>query len=159
VDGGVRNNTPLATAFSAEPPPDEIYVVYASPRDLEPMALPDSGTGFGVGAQPILMRTIEILLNEIDRTDVDGAIKMNTLKELWEALRPELPAGSAGVAAMDAFLAPYRYATIVELRPTRLIIKDGLSFSPPEIRANYEHGREIALALPAAEMEVEPQPA
>jgi NTE family protein len=160
VDGGVRNNTPLATAFNAEPPPDEIYVVYASPINLDRMSFPDSGTGFGVGGQAILMRTIEILLNEIDRSDVEGAVRMNTLKELWEEVRSELPANSAAAGAMDAFLAPYRYARIVEIRPTRLLIKDGLNFSPPEIRANYEHGREIALQLPADEMEeAEPQPA
>ena len=85
---------------------------------------------------------------------------MNTLKELWEEVRAELPANSTAAGAMDAFLAPYRYARIVEIRPTRLLIKDGLDFSPPEIRANDEHGRQIAMQLPADEMEgAEPQPA
>lgn len=157
VDGGVRNNTPLGTAFETEPPPDVIYVVYASPAALEPTSYADSGSGFGVGAQAYLMRTIEILLNEIDVTDVEGALRLNTLKRHWEALRPLLPADHESVRAVDGVLGPIRYAQIIEVRPTRLLIRDGLTFTPREIRANYEHGREIALMLPPEEPEDAPE--
>lgn len=151
VDGGVRNNTPLSTAFETNPPPDIIYVVYASPTKLEPVFYGDSQTGFGVGAQAYLMRTIEILLNEIDLTDVEVALKLNALKRHWEALRPMLPNDHEAVYQIDAVLGPIRYAKIIEVRPSRLLIKDGLNFSPAEIRANYEHGREIAMTLPPEE--------
>ena len=149
VDGGVRQMTPLATAFDAEPPPDIIYVVYAQPTTLAPVSYEDSGTGFGVGAMAYLMRTIAILLNQIDLTDVAVALKINALKRHWETLRPQLPADNEAVHAIDAVLGPKRYAKIVEIRPRRQLSGDGLNFVPSEIRANYEYGREMALMLPA----------
>jgi NTE family protein len=149
VDGGVRQMTPLATAFDAEPPPDIIYVVYAQPTTLAPVSYIDSGTGFGVGAMAYLMRTIAILLNQIDLTDIAVALKINELKRHWEALRPQLPADNEAVRAIDAVLGPKRYAKIVEIRPSRQLSGDGLNFLPSEIRANYEYGRESAVMLPA----------
>jgi NTE family protein len=149
VDGGVRQMTPLSTAFDTEPPPDIIYVVYAQPSKLAPVTYMDSGTGFGVGALTYLMRTIAILLNQIDLTDVAVALKLNELKRQWETLRPQLPDNDTAVQAIDAVLGPKRYAKIIEIRPTHALSGDGLNFVPSEIRANYEYGRASAIMLPA----------
>jgi NTE family protein len=149
VDGGVRQMTPLSTAFDTEPPPDIIYVVYAQPTTLAPVSYVDSGTGFGVGALAYLMRTIAILLNQIDLTDVAVALKINELKRHWEALRAELPDDDEAVQAIDAVLGPKRYAKIIEIRPSGPLSGDGLNFVPSEIRANYEYGRASAIMLPA----------
>lgn len=148
VDGGVRDNTPLGTAFDAVPPPDIIYVVYASPLKLEPATYKDSWLGFRVGARDYLMRAMEILLNEIDITDTEGALKLNALKRHWEQLKPLLPAGHPSVQAIEAVLGPIRYARLIECRPETLLIQDGLKFVPDEIRRNYEHGKAVAAKLP-----------
>jgi NTE family protein len=149
VDGGVRQMTPLSTAFDSEPPPDIIYVIYAQPATLAPVSYVDSGTGFGVGAMAYLMRTIAILLNQIDLTDVKLALRMNELKRQWEALRPLLPANNEAVRAIEAVLGPKRYVKIVEIRPNRPPSGDGLHFVPSEIRDNYQFGRDSAARLPA----------
>lgn len=143
VDGGVRDNTPLGTAFESEPPPDEIYVIYASPLKLD-----REDFSMRMNAIHYVMRSLEILLNEIDITDVDGARQLNTLKKNWEEIKPLLPSDNPAVKAINAVLDPIKYARIIEVRPEKLFTKDGLNFDPTEIRNNYEHGKEIGKQLP-----------
>lgn len=151
VDAGVRNNTPLGTAFDIDPPPDVIYIVYASPIKLEPASYEDSMLGFKVSARDYVMRTIEILLNEIDITDVEGARQLNTLKLHWERIKPQLPPEDPSVKAIEEVLKPIRYAKLIECRPEKLFVVDAFKFDPEEMRANYEHGKAMAAQLPSEE--------
>jgi Predicted esterase of the alpha-beta hydrolase superfamily len=143
VDGGVRDNTPLGTAFDSEPPPEEIYVIYASPVKLE-----REDFTVMMNAQHYVMRSLEILLNEIDITDVDGARQLNTLKKNWEEVKPLVPADHPAVKGMNSVLDPIKFARIIECRPEKLFTKDGLNFDPTEIRNNYEHGKEMGALIP-----------
>jgi len=148
VDGGVLDNSPLGTAFEAEPPPEEIYVVYASPSKLDTEEFHATSLSFKPNAQTYLVRSIEILLNEIDLNDVAGARQLNILKKHWEKIKHLLPKDNESVKEINTVLDLIRYAPIIECRPERLIIKDGLNFSPAQIRENYEHGKEVAAKLP-----------
>jgi predicted acylesterase/phospholipase RssA len=143
VDGGVRNNAPIGTAFASEPPPEEIYVVYASPANLD-----REDFSSAMNAQLYLNRTIEILLNQIDITDFAGAREFNVLKKNWEQIKHLLPGDNVSVKEINTVLDPIRYAKVIECRPERIIIKNGLDFSPTKIRENYEHGKEVAAKLP-----------
>src|SRR5690349_1901014 len=81
VDGGVRNITPLSSAFAAKP--DEIYILLTSRVVRENGSLPDSAVrsndfeqwddnwlGTKVGGLDVLKRTLEILTDEIYLDDI-----------------------------------------------------------------------------------------
>ncbi len=141
VDGGVRNITPLAEAFKEKP--DEIYVIYASPFHLEEETFKDNRLGLKINAFTYLKRTVEILINEVYEEDIEGAKKLNTLIQHWNALRPTLAPGDPHVREIDAILGEKHYAPLYEFRPEKYVIRDALEFDPGKIRENYEHGKQI----------------
>ncbi len=148
VDGGLRDITPLGQAFQVDPPPDEIYVIYASPFAVERVEFMDPWPGLRVNALDYLRRGVEILVDEVYQTDVRGAVRFNTLKQHWERVKPLLAPEDPSVRAIDDVLRPLRYAEIIEIKPAKHIIRNALNFSPTQIRANYEYGKEVARALP-----------
>lgn len=143
ADGGLRDITPLGQAFRAEPPPEEIDVVFASPFELPPAEFRDNALGTAVNALHFLGRTVEILTNEIYRNDVEGARLLNVLKANWEVARASV-ADSAARDAIDAALHKIRVARLRCFEPEREPVAHALDFSPGGIRENYEHGKEIA---------------
>lgn len=147
VDGGVRNITPLSEAFAEKP--DEIYVIYASPFHLEEETYRDNSLGTKVNAFTYLKRTVEILINEVYRNDVEGAKQLNTVLRHWNALRPTLTPGDPHAREIDAILGKKHYAPLYEFKPEHPVIRDALEFDPAKIRENYEYGRRIGAALPS----------
>lgn len=147
VDGGVRNITPLAEAFAEKP--DEIYVIYASPFQIEEETYRDNALGTKVNAFTYLKRTVEILINEVYKEDIEGAKKLNTLLQHWNALRPSLSSSDPHAREIDAILGKKHYAPLYEFKPEYPIIRDALDFDPKKIRENYEHGRRLGATLPA----------
>ncbi len=143
VDGGLRDITPLGQAFRAEPPPDEIYVLYASPFELARKELKDNWLGTKVNAFDFLGRTIEILSDEIYLNDVDGAKLLNRVKANWLKARTSVT-DAAAKAEIDDALKRIRTATLVEVAPKKEIIANALDFAPEGIRRNYEYGRQYA---------------
>jgi hypothetical protein len=100
VDGGVRNITPLRSAFGAEPPAEEIWILLTSRVDPKPNGdLPDSAAktetfdqwddnflGTKVSGIDVLKRSVELLTDEIYLGDLDTAIDWNTLLDPVEKL-------------------------------------------------------------------------
>ena len=148
VDGGLRDITPLGQAFAVDPPPDEIYVIYASPFAVEPAEFVDPWPGLRVNALDYLGRAVEILADEVYQTDIRGALRFNTLTQHWDQVKPLLPPEHPSVLAIDAVLQPLRYAEIIEIKPAKHIIRNALNFSPTKIRENYEYGKDVARTLP-----------
>jgi NTE family protein len=107
VDGGVRNITPLRSAFAADEPPDEIWVLLTSRVDPKPNGdLPDSAAkpesldqwkddflGTKVSGIDVLKRSVELLTDEIYLGDLDTALDWNRLLAPVEKL---LAAAGAG---------------------------------------------------------------
>jgi NTE family protein len=146
VDGGLRDITPLGQAFRADPPPDEVWVVYASPFAMGRKDLRDRRLGTAINALDFLGRTIEILTNEIYVNDVDGAKLLNRVKANWDRARVSVTDAAAKHEIDDA-LKNIRTARIFEIAPEVEKIKDALEFDPARIRENYEYGRETARQL------------
>lgn len=142
VDGGVRDITPLGQAFAAGA--EVIYVIYATPFDVERAEFVDNWVGTRVNALNYLARGAEIMINEIYRTDTEGAQRFNTLKEHWEQVKPLLPPNHPSRLKIDEVLQRIRFAPILEIRPERHIIRESLNFSPVDLQENYLHGREVA---------------
>lgn len=154
VDGGVRSITPLQGAFSAlkqlspdgpSAPPDEMFVILASPLTIEPERR-EWKTGMHVGA-----RAAGILVNQIYREDLDYALMVNEAVSGYGRLRSALIAALGQVSA-DALLArvPYRFRP-PDYREVRLwtvvpsvSFSEPLQFEPQRIRAAFDAGREAA---------------
>lgn len=145
VDGGVRNVTPLNTAFDAlaeleanEPGPDNspdtMYVILASPLAASPVA-DDEALDSGID---IAKRALELLVNEIYANDLQLAVTVNESLRFFDRLR------SSGTAPEDGFpFAGRRYVNMVLIQPDRLYM-DGLEFDHDQILAAFEGGRRLA---------------
>jgi NTE family protein len=145
VDGGIRDITPLSQAFQAGA--EAIYVIYASPFHVEPQEFVESWTGMKINAFTYLGRTVNLMVNEIYRTDVEGAKRLNTLKENWEKVKNLLPEHPSR-KKIEKVLKKVRFAPIIEIKPEKYIIRDGLDFSPKNPMENYQYGKKIAASLP-----------
>ncbi|NWG03924.1 MAG: patatin-like phospholipase family protein [Syntrophaceae bacterium] len=145
VDGGIRDITPLGQAFQAGA--EAIYVIYASPFEVERQEFVESWTGMKINAFTYLGRAVELMINEIYRTDIEGAKRLNTLKENWEKVKGLLPEHPSR-KKMERTLKRVRYAPIVEIQPVKYIIRDALDFSPVKLKENYQYGKKIAASLP-----------
>ena len=116
VDGGIRNITPLASAFAARPPADEIWVLLTSRVDPKPDGeLPDSavrpescdrwhddGLGTKVSGIAVLKRSLELLMDEIYLGDLDTALDWNMLLGPVEKILAAAAAGPAPPALSTA---------------------------------------------------------
>jgi NTE family protein len=145
VDGGIRDITPLSQAFQAGA--DAIYVIYASPFYVERQEFIENWTGTKINAFTYLGRAVEIMINEIYRTDVEGARRLNNIKENWAKVRNLLPEHPSR-KKMEKVLKKVRVAPILEIKPERYIIRDALDFSSKNLIENYKYGRKVATSLP-----------
>ena len=118
-DGGLRDLTPLATAIKENP--DEIIVITTFPLgpDLE-VILPPAKPG---SALQTILRTVEILLNEISANDLQLAQAINKAWWRYPGKRP----------------IPIRI-----IAPTKPLPGNALDFDPQKIRANFQAGYEAA---------------
>ncbi len=115
-DGGLRDVTPLGAVFDEQP--DEIVVVINSPvrEDLSPYL----GYAQTKGSLEALLRTIDILVNEINANDIQLAHQINQ--------RPESFPGRKKVP-------------LYLISPSNPIIEpNSLSFCPEKIRERIELG-------------------
>ena len=145
VDGGIRDITPLSQAFHAGA--EAIYVIYASPFYVERQEFVESWTGMKVNAFTYLGRAVELMVNEIYRTDVEVAKRLNDIKENWEKLKDLLPRGRSQ-KKIEKVLKKVRFAPIIEIKPEKYIIRDALDFWPKGLMENYKYGKKIAASLP-----------
>lgn len=145
VDGGIRDITPLGQAFQAGA--EAVYVIYASPFHIEPQGFIENWLETKINAFTYLGRAIELMVNEIYRTDVEGAKRLNLLKENWDKIKDRLPQNLPR-KKIEKELKRIRFAPIIEIKPKKYIVRDALDFSPEKLRENYEYGRKIAASLP-----------
>jgi len=166
VDGGVRNITPLSSAFKAKP--DELYVLLTSRVIPEPNGeLPDSAVqphdprrwdenwlGTAVGGLDVLKRTLDILTDEIYLDDIRGALDWNRVAAAVDALSAAASTATVPTAVRKTATAlrnalkevHKRYVPIHVLAPTIWFGADNSSteFDPERIKVAVEHGRSVA---------------
>ncbi len=145
VDGGVRDITPLGQAFQAGA--DAIYVIYASPFYVERQEFVENWAGTKINAFTYLGRAVELMINEIYRTDVEGAKRLNHIKENWAKVKDLIPEQSSQ-KKLEKVLKKVRVAPIIEIKPEKYIIRDALDFSPKGLMKNYNYGKKVASSLP-----------
>lgn len=145
VDGGIRDITPLGQAFQAGA--EAIYVIYASPFHVEPQSFSEGWTGMKINAFTYLGRAVELMVNEIYRTDIEGAQRLNALKENWEKVKDLLPEHPSR-KKIEKVLKKVRFAPIVEIKPEIYVIRDALDFSPINLMENYKYGKKVGASLP-----------
>ncbi len=145
VDGGIRDITPLSQAFRAGA--EAIYVIYTSPFPVERQEFVESWTGTKINAFTYLGRAVELMVNEIYRTDVEVAKRFNDIKENWENSKDSLPKGRSQ-KGIEKVLKKVQFAPIVEIKPKKYIIRDSLDFSPRGLMENYQYGKKVAGSLP-----------
>jgi NTE family protein len=165
VDGGVRNISPLSSAFEAQP--DEIYVLLTSRLVREGREFPDSGVqahnyeqwddnwlGTKVNGLDVLKRTIEILTDEIYLDDIRGALHWNEVAKSVEALKQssrsqQLPDSTKkAIDNVERSLRDVkkRYVPLYVIAPQEWYGDENKSteFSPRLIDRAIEHGSMIA---------------
>jgi NTE family protein len=159
VDGGVRNITPLGSAFKAQP--DEIYVLLTS-RITEKITRADSSVqvhhsnrwednwlGTKVNGFDVLGRTLEILTDEIYLEDIKNALKWNTMAQQLGGGKTSRRTNAANLLKK----VKRRFVKIHVLAP-RVWYGEGLfdekklnsatEFDPTAIRKAVEHGKTVA---------------
>lgn len=162
VDGGVRNITPLASAFDEKP--DEIYVLLTSKIiKKEDGSLPestiekepyskwdDNWLGTKVSGFNILKRSIEILTDEIYLDDIRQAITWNKILKIVEEeieILKEMKLLKEGKRLKDKFKSfGKKFIPIYILAPQILYGEDNnsVNFSPKLIKEAISHGIEVA---------------
>ncbi len=179
VDGGVRNLSPLGSVFHQEP--DEIYLVLTSKLAPKNDVFPGSAEQFPAnGATPdeidtwkdnffgtkvsgidVLIRTTELLTDEIYLSDVREALLWNSAVKGIGAVKDQVDAGGVAldpgvVAQLDAILKRRHYADISVIAPHRWWDRrseaeqagepenDSENFDPQLIEEFLVHGREVA---------------
>ena len=158
VDGGVRNITPLSSAFATKP--DEIYILLTSRVVREGDALPpasvqsndyeqwdDNWLGTKVGGLDVLKRTLEILTDEIYLDDIRGALDWNIVVQAASMPQKTVAAKNALAAVKSALKrVKKRYVPIYVLAPREWYgsKNDATDFSPDMIKRAVDHGRDVA---------------
>jgi NTE family protein len=145
ADGGIRDITPLSQAFQAGA--EAIYVIYASPFEVERQEFVESWVGMKINAFTYLGRAVELMVNEIYRTDIEGAKRLNAIKKNWEKVKNVLR-DHPSRRKIERVLRKVRFAPIIEIKPEKYIIRDALDFSRKGLMQNYEYGRKVAASLP-----------
>jgi NTE family protein len=130
VDGGVRNITPIGDVLDADP--DEIVIINCGSETESPLkAAPTNVVEIG-------LRTLDILLNEIFRSDMDDFNRINSLVKEAESLNVTLHNPSSG--------KPLKYFDCKVIAPVTSL-DDTLDFSQPAIQRSIQTGRERAKAV------------
>jgi len=122
-DGGVRNISPLGAVIDKNP--DEIYIVNCSPMSIGRMEKKKPNI-IDVG-----MRTMDIVMNEIIRTDIREFIRIN---------RNVLQAKQKDITLTNEKGKPFKYFKEYLFEPS-LSLGDTLDFSEEITRRRYDHGR------------------
>ena len=162
VDGGVRNITPLSSAFKEKP--EEIYVLLTSrlikkadgslPESTvieEPFSKwDDNWLGTKVSGFNILKRSIEILTDEIYLDDIRQAITWNKIlsavKETFKDLKEKGLDDEAKKLEKKFKDFRKKFIKIYILAPQTLYGEDNnsVNFSPELIKKAKEDGKEVA---------------
>ncbi len=130
VDGGVRNISPLGDVLDVQP--DEIVVINCSPQ-AEAVLLAPPANVVQIG-----LRSLDILLNEIFRSDMNEFLRINALVKEAGAHGVTLHSPSSGKALK------FYECKIIEPIQT---LGDTLDFSQPSIQRSIIAGRERAKAV------------
>jgi NTE family protein len=148
ADGGLRNITPLAEAFHEKPA--AIYAIFTSPlgRNLPREKIEQGFLGLKANAFTFLGRAVQILVDEVYNTDVEGAEDWNTVIQGWKELRPSVPDHPAR-ARLDEVILHKHFAKLYLIQPLdpEAVAYAPLDFTPSHLRRAYEHGREVARKL------------
>lgn len=86
-----------------------------------------------------LLRTIDVLTNEIYRNDTELAKKINLIVKLLK--------GTSVVNDLQevvSYFSKYKYVEIVEVIPKRQVIENVLEFDHKKIEENIEEGKKVA---------------
>jgi NTE family protein len=162
VDGGVRNITPLASAFRAKP--EEVYVLMTSKAVFSNNQVPsntvlpntyeqwdDNWLGTKVNGFDVLERTLDIVLDEIYLEDIRSAVDVNEIISAIETARGAAAGNPEVTAALDRVakarpLAKKRQVKLFVLAPQQWYGDKNSSteFSPTLISQAIEHGRQVA---------------
>jgi len=127
VDGGVRNISPIGDVLGAEP--DEIVIINCSPEGFDVLPAPP-GDIVKIG-----LRTLDILINELFRSDMREFLHINALVKEAEALGHVLHHPDTGRP-----LKYYDYKIIEPLEP----LGDTLDFSQGPVQKSLQAGVERA---------------
>jgi NTE family protein len=130
VDGGVRNITPIGDVLDADP--DEIVIINCSPENETPLPAPPPDV------VQIGLRTLDILLNEIFRSDMDNFSRINALVKEAESQGATLHSPTSG--------KPLKYFECKIIEPA-VSLDDTLDFSQPAIQRSIHAGLERAKAV------------
>jgi NTE family protein len=127
VDGGVRNISPIGDILDANP--DEVVIINCSPETTE--ALPEPpGNILKIGE-----RTLDLLLNELFRSDMSEFVRINALVKQAEALGHTLYHPASGRALK------YYDCKIIEPQAP---LGDTLDFSQAAVQRSLAAGVERA---------------
>lgn len=127
VDGGVRNISPIGDVLDAEP--DEVVIINCSPEKFD--VLPQSPADI----VKIGLRTLDILLNELFRSDMREFLHINALVKEAEALGHVLHHPDSG--------RPLKYYECKIIEPVEPL-PDTLDFSQPSVQKSLQAGVESA---------------
>lgn len=158
VDGGVRDITPLGSAFATDA--EEMYVLLTSRVEPNPDGtLPastvpehtyrqwsDNWLGTKVGALDVLKRVVDILTDEIYLGDIRGALEWNRIVAAAEHALGGLR-GARRKTLEDALAAiGKRFVPVKVLAPREWYGTDNSSttFEPALIARAIAHGRQVA---------------
>ncbi|MCS7183486.1 MAG: patatin-like phospholipase family protein [Thermoanaerobaculum sp.] len=158
VDGGVRDITPLGSAFATGA--EEIYVLLTSrimpeadgslPRSTVPVhsyrQWSDNWLGTKVGAFDVLKRVVEILTDEIYLGDIRGALEWNRILTAVQQALAGLR-GNRRRALEQALAAVGKRPVPVKVLAPRIWYgtdNSSTNFHPQLIAQAIAHGREVA---------------
>ena len=125
VDGGLRNQTPLADMIRVSDV-DEIVVILTS----DPVCLPAVANSQLKTVDQIALQAIDIMSHEIYYSDVAGALRVNNLVK---------QASEKGMVLTNGSGTPYRYVPIKVIAPTQ-IMPGMLDFSTASVQGSIQHG-------------------
>jgi len=127
VDGGVRNISPIGDVLETEP--DEVVIINCSPEATD--MLPDPPANIG----KIGLRTLDILLNELFRSDMSEFVRINHLVKEAEAQGVTLHHPRTG--------RPLKYYDCKIIEPLQSL-GDTLDFSQDSVQRSLKTGVERA---------------
>lgn len=129
VDGGVRNITPIGDVLDDNP--DEIVIINCGP-EMESALPKPPGTVVDIG-----LRTLDIVLNEVFRSDMDNFRRINYLVQEAE---------SHGVTLHNPSGKALRYFDCKVIEPVAAL-DDTLDFEQPAVQRSIQAGFERAKAV------------
>jgi NTE family protein len=130
VDGGVRNITPIGDVLDADP--DQIVIINCGPQSETVLTQPPANV------VEIGLRTLDILLNEVFRSDMDNFQTFNALVKEAESH------GMALHNPKNGKVLKYFDCKVIEPAAP---LDDTLDFSQPAIQRSIQAGWERAKAV------------